>query len=290
MSEPVASALPYSFEVLMRYRLIEIIALWEGRLTTNHLCQSFQIKRQQASKDINKYNQDIAPGNLVLDRKLKGYRPSSTFKPVFTRGIAEEYLLALASNRDISHNFSTLDLGFHQTEILHSPMRHVDPQILRALVQAARTGEKIDMGYVSMTSPDEESRIITPHSLVCTPLRWHVRAYCEKNRDYRDFVLSRFRSINDTGGPSANLKDQDSRWNTEVSIVLRPDPRLTDYQRAIVEHDYGMVDGAHTVRTRSALVPYVIQQLNLDLSKLEIKPEAQQIVVDNLEEVKKHAF
>ena len=153
MSEPVASALPYSFEVLMRYRLIEIIALWEGRLTTNHLCQSFQIKRQQASKDINKYNQDIAPGNLVLDRKLKGYRPSSTFKPVFTRGIAEEYLLALASNRDISHNFSTLDLGFHQTEMLHSPMRHVDPQILRALVQAARTGEKIDMGYVSMTSP-----------------------------------------------------------------------------------------------------------------------------------------
>jgi len=290
MSEPVASALPYSFEVLMRYRLIEIIALWEGRLTTNHLCQSFQIKRQQASKDINKYNQDIALGNLEYDAKLKGYRPAPTFKPVFTRGIAEEYLLALASNRDISHNFSTLDLGFHQTEILRAPMRHVDPQILRALVQAARDGEKIDMGYVSMTSPNEESRIITPHTLVCTPLRWHVRAYCEKNRDYRDFVLSRFRSINGTEGPSANLKDQDSRWNTEVSIVLKPDHRLTSYQRAIVEHDYGMVDGAHTVRTRSALVPYLIQQLNLDLSKLEIKPEAQQIVVDNLEEVRKHTF
>ncbi len=26
-----ALELPYSFEVLMRYRLIEIIALWEGR-------------------------------------------------------------------------------------------------------------------------------------------------------------------------------------------------------------------------------------------------------------------
>jgi predicted DNA-binding transcriptional regulator YafY len=290
MSEPVASALPYSFEVLMRYRLIEIIALWEGRLTTNHLCQSFQIQRQQASKDINKYNQEIAPGNLVLDRKLKGYRPSATFKPVFTRGIAEEYLLALASNREISHNFSTLDLGFHQIEILQSPTRNVDPQILRALVQAARNGEKIDMGYVSMTSPNEESRIITPHTLVCTSLRWHVRAYCEKNRDYRDFVLSRFRSINGTEGTSKNLKDQDSRWNTEVSIELKPDPRLSNYQRAIVEHDYGMVNGQKIVRTRSALVPYAIQQLNIDLSKLEIKPEAQQIVVDNLDEVKKHAF
>lgn len=290
MSEPVASALPYSFEVLMRYRLIEIIALWEGRLTTNHLCQSFQIQRQQASKDINKYNQEIAPDNLVLDRKLKGYRPSATFKPVFTRGIAEEYLLALASNREISHNFSTLDLGFHQIEILQSPTRNVDPQILRALVQAARNGEKIDMGYVSMTSPNEESRIITPHTLVCTSLRWHVRAYCEKNRDYRDFVLSRFRSINGTEGASKNLKDQDSRWNTEVSIELKADPRLSNYQRAIVEHDYGMVNGQKIVRIRSALVPYAIQQLNLDLSKLEIKPEAQQIVVDNLDEVKKHAF
>jgi len=288
--QDTSSAVSYSYEVLMRYRLIEIIAFWEGRLTTNHLSQSFRIQRQQASKDINTYNKVIAQGNLIHDTKLKGYRPSPGFKPVFTKGLAEEYLLALASNHALSQQFSTLDLGFHQTEMLHSPMRHVDPQILRALVQAARDGEKIDMGYVSMTSPNEESRIITPHTLVCTPLRWHVRAYCEKNRDYRDFVLSRFRAINGTEGPSHNLKDRDSRWNTEVSIVLKPDPRLTDYQRAIVEHDYGMVDGAHRVQTRSALVPYVIQQLNLDLSKLEIKPEAQQIVVDNLEEVKKHAF
>lgn len=290
MSASVANASTYSYEVLMRYRLIEIIALWEGRLTTNHLCQSFQIERQQASKYINKYNKELAPGNLVHDSKLKGYRPAEHFKPVFTKGITEEYLLALASNRELSHNFSTLDLGFHQTEMLQSPMRHVDPQILRGLVQAARNGEKIDMGYVSMTSPDEESRIITPHTLVCTPLRWHVRAYCEKNRDYRDFVLSRFRAINDVGGASNTLKAQDKRWNTEVHIVLKPDPRLSAYQRAIVEHDYGMIDGKHIVKTRSALVPYVIQQLNLDLSKLEIKPEAQQIVVDNLEEVKKHAF
>ncbi len=284
------AAQPYSFEVLMRYRLIEIIALWEGRLTTNHLCQSFQIQRQQASKDINKYNKDIAPGNLVHDAKLKGYRPSASFKPVFTQGIAEEYLLALASNREISHHFSSLDLGFHQTEILQTPIRRVEPYILRALVQAARNGEKIDMGYVSLTSPDEESRIITPHTLVCTPLRWHVRAYCEKNRAYRDFVLTRFRSINGIEGVSEHRKEQDLRWNTDVAIVLQPDPRLKPYQRTIVEHDYHMVNGQHIVHTKSALVPYVIQQFNLDLSKLDIKPEAQQIVVANLDEVKPHSF
>ncbi len=290
MTEVVKSQLPYSWEVLMRYRLIEIIALWEGRLTTNHLCNSFQIKRQQASKDINRYNNEIAPGNLVLDRKLKGFRPSDTFKPLFTKGIADEYLHAMASRREIAHTFSSLDLGFDQTEMLHPPVRHVNHDILRALVQAARNGQKIDMGYVSMTSPDEESRIITPHTLVFTPLRWHVRAYCEKNRDYRDFVLSRFRGINGVEGPSTNLKEQDTRWNQQVDIVLKPDPRLTDYQQKIVEHDYAMKDGKHVISTRSALIPYAVQLLNIDLGKLESKPEAQQIVIDNLDEVKRHAF
>jgi len=107
----------------MRYRLIEIIALWEGRLTTNHLCHNSHIQRQQASKDINRYNKEIAPGNLVLDRKLKGYRPSANFKPLFTKVLADEYLHAMASRREIGHTFSSLDLGFDQTEMLHQPVR-----------------------------------------------------------------------------------------------------------------------------------------------------------------------
>jgi len=43
------------WEVLLRYQLIEIIALWEGRIITNHLSGAFGIGRQQASKDINAY-------------------------------------------------------------------------------------------------------------------------------------------------------------------------------------------------------------------------------------------
>lgn len=43
---------PLRWDLLTRYRLIEIVAQWEGRLTTNHLMNSFGIGRQQASKDI----------------------------------------------------------------------------------------------------------------------------------------------------------------------------------------------------------------------------------------------
>lgn len=38
---------PIRWELLIRYRLIEIVALWEGRLTTNHFCNGFGIARQQ---------------------------------------------------------------------------------------------------------------------------------------------------------------------------------------------------------------------------------------------------
>ena len=37
------------WDLALRYRLIETVAWWEGRLTTVHLTQSFGISRQQAS-------------------------------------------------------------------------------------------------------------------------------------------------------------------------------------------------------------------------------------------------
>ena len=120
-----ASGWPLRWELLMRYRLIEIVALWEGRLTTKHLCNSFGIARQQASKDINAYLRDIAPGNLVYDGKLKGYKPAANFTPKVTSGLADEYLHALASTKDFAHTFSQLDLGFAHTEMLTPPLRQV---------------------------------------------------------------------------------------------------------------------------------------------------------------------
>ncbi|OQK62969.1 hypothetical protein XM79_c11864 [Vibrio vulnificus] len=51
---------PIRWDLLFRYRMIEVIALWEGRLTTNHLIKSFGIGRQQASKDINSYLSEVA--------------------------------------------------------------------------------------------------------------------------------------------------------------------------------------------------------------------------------------
>jgi predicted DNA-binding transcriptional regulator YafY len=144
--------------------------------------------------------------------------------------------------------------------------------------------------YVSINNPDREGRIIIPHTLVYTGLRWHVRAWCEKNLEYRDFVLSRFRDIPEILDESEHGVEGDADWNTLVSIRIVPDPRLERAQREVIEVDYGMVDGALDIPTRARLVPYVLQLLHVDPGEPAEDPTAQQIVVENRADLKTWLF
>ena len=57
-------------------------------------------------------------------------------------------------------------------------------------------------------------------------------------------MLSRFRGINGIEGDANMTKVQDDRWNSKIDIVLVPDSRLSDYQKAIIAEDYNMTDGS----------------------------------------------
>ncbi len=281
---------PLRWDLLLRYRLIEIIALWEGRLTTKHLCRVFGMGRQQASKDINEYLRSIAPGNLVYDRHLKGYKPTDDFQPQLTSGTADEYLHLLHRNRELSHTFEPLNLNIANTEVIQAPLRNVHPNIVRPLVQAAREQKRVEVDYVSLSLPDREGRIIAPHTLIYTGLRWHVRAFCEKNMDYRDFVMSRFRGTPEILGNSTQRIEGDRKWQTMVTVRLKPDPRLNAVKRRIIAEDYGMVRGVLRIETRGPLLPYTLHQLQLDPRILAGKPSAQQIVIDNYDAIRPWLF
>ncbi|MFK7864299.1 MAG: WYL domain-containing protein [Pseudohongiellaceae bacterium] len=127
------------------------------------------------------------------DKVLKGYKPSSSLSPKVTSGFPDEYLHLLNRNTDLAKTFESLPFGVSNTEVLSAPVRNIEPSIIRAIVNAARQEMRLDVDYVSVNNPNDEGRVIVPHTLVFTGLRWHVRAWCEKNMDYRDFVLSRFR-------------------------------------------------------------------------------------------------
>lgn len=275
------------WDLALRYRLIETVAWWEGRLTTNHLKQSFGISRQQASKDINTYIAEHAPKNLEYDKHLKGYVPSKQFKPLFIDDSASAYLHLLNQNHERAPHIEGLALAYTHTEVLGVPDRSVRPEVLRPLLKACRDNLRLECDYVSFSTPEGETRLIAPHTLIYTGMRWHVRSYCEKNRDYRDFVLSRFRGTPELmDDRSEQGREHDDDWETRVSVIITPDSRLEPQQRSIIEADYGMQDGQLVIETRGPLVQYVLQRYQIDPTKVHTKAIAQQIVVGNLDELR----
>ncbi len=275
------------WDLALRYRLIETVAWWEGRLTTNHLMQSFGISRQQASKDINTYIAEHAPKNLEYDKHLKGYVPSKQFKPLFIDDSASAYLHLLNQNHERAPHIEGLAVAYTHTEVLGVPDRSVRPKVLRPLLKACRDNLRLECDYVSFSTPEGETRLIAPHTLIYTGIRWHVRAYCEKNRDYRDFVLSRFRDTPELmDDRSEQGREQDDDWETRVSVIITPDSRLEPRQRSIIEADYGMQDGQLVIETRGPLVQYVLQRYQIDPTKVHTKAIAQQIVVGNLDDLR----
>ena len=281
---------PYRYDLLQRYRLIEIVSLWEGKLNAGHLIEHFGIGRQQASKDINTYLTQVAPGNLVYNASRKGYEPSESFNPAVTSGIVDEYLQLVHRNSDLNSTFESLTLGFAHTCSVPSPSFQVKPHVLRPIVKACRTHERVEVDYRSVNSPNKDGRIIVPHAIVHSGMRWHVRAYCEKNKDFRDFVLTRFFGKPDIIGKSDISPEEDLTWHTRVNVCFKPDPRLSAEQQLVVANDYGMEDGMLVITVRAALVHYLLQIMRVDPHIIHAKPSAQQIVIDNMEAIEKWLF
>lgn len=257
------------------YAFIEIIIQWEGRLTLQHLQQEFGFGRSKAKKLLNEYL-ELQPSNLTYDASLKGHKPSNCFTPAFTQGHIDEYCRSELS--DV--------IGI---QLLEAPLRNIDPNLIRPILRAIRNQQRIDIGYQSLSSPDYESRIISPHSLVFDGLRYHVRAHCEKNNAYRDFVLSRFCFESEAlkpefEGPSEFGKEQDSEWNTQLVLSIEPDNRLNEQQQRIIGLDYQMQQNeqgpwTREIPVRAALARYLLQRLRLD--QYQPKPEAQQIMISS---------
>ncbi|MEA1080108.1 helix-turn-helix transcriptional regulator [Marinobacter qingdaonensis] len=273
---------PIRWDLLLRYRLIETIALWEGRLTTNHICHSFGIGRQQASKDINTYLRELAPGNLVYDRHLKGYVPAAKFQPVVTRGQIGEYLDLLARQQSLSSTFESLNISLPESTVVQGPNRIISPDTMRAVVLATRHGRQLRASYVSLSRPEAVESILEPHTLVCTGTSWHLRAWCESNREFRDFALSRFHRPPEALRQRAKHgRQQDQDWNREVTMVVTPDQRLTEAQQQIIARDYGMEQGRLEIKTRAALAPYMLSRLGITLDNQHPDPLVQQLELAN---------
>lgn len=266
-----------------RYRYAELIAWWEGQVNTRQLVEQFGLSRQQASSDINTYNR-LTADNLAYDASRKAWVPVAAFRRHYISDDVTEYLTRIQTGYCIS----APSILPHET--LQLPTRQVAPEVMRGLIAGIRQQQRLEVDYVSLSNPNRQGRIIAPHTFVNTGLRWHLRAWCEKSGEYRDFVLSRFRGEPELLGKSEHTVEHDRAWNTEVTLIFTPDPRLPEAKREVLEHDYQMTDGRLHLRTRACLVQYLIQEMQVSTKVWDGTPEAQQLVLVNRDDVREWLF
>src|SRR5262249_51242169 len=124
---------------------------------------------------------------------------------------------------------------------------------------------------------------ITPHAFGSDGLRWHVRAYCHIDKQFKDFLLSRCLQTRGDGEPEAK-PDEDVLWKESCVVVLSPNPVLSASQQAIVAQDYDMSDGCVSVPVRKALLYYFQKRLRLDAGGGLDGPHETPVVIANREE------
>ena len=273
-----------------RYRFIELMAYWEGRINATILKQQFGLSRQQCSDALNAYVKQ-APENLQYDASSKVYLPLTTFQRQYISDDVMEYFLWLQNGSAALENKNEQEKPlFLPNAALNLPARKVSPEVMRILTTAIRKQRRIEVDYVSLNNPNREGRIIAPHTFINTGLRWHLRAWCEKSRAYRDFVLSRFRGQPELKDRSDHTAEQDTAWNTLITVILQPDQRLSPEKREVLENDYQMQNGQLHIRTRACLVNYLLREMQINTKMLDGTPEAQQLVCVNLLDIKQWLF
>ncbi|MFN7305272.1 MAG: WYL domain-containing protein, partial [Acetobacteraceae bacterium] len=161
-----------------------------------------------------------------------------------------------------------------------TPVRGVNAETLRSVIAAIHRSEAIEVKYQSLSRPEPRRRWIAPHAIGFDGFRWHTRAFCMTDRNFKDFLLSR---IMETGGtrPSEIGADGDSEWNEMVTLEIGPHPELSATQKKVIALDYGMISGRASIPVRKALLFYALRRLGLDTDPAARRAQDQQIVLLN---------
>ncbi|WP_022673620.1 WYL domain-containing protein [Novosphingopyxis baekryungensis] len=267
-----------------RLEFIEFRLGWEGGVRRGDIRSLFGVSEPQASKDLTEY-QKRAPNNAIYDASAKRYVASPSFEPVFMQDGPDEYLLRLRSLAEGLTAPGESWIGSHpEVDIVLTPARQVDEGCLKAVLDTHRVGGSLEVLYQSMSAerPKPIWRRITPHAFGYDGFRWHVRAYCHLTDKFKDFLLPRILKARDPGKGGVT-GEYDHLWQERFEVEIAPHPNLAAAQRAIVERDYGMVDGIARLPVRFAMLFYVLKRLGLLDSPEEKPARSQHIIVANRE-------
>ncbi|MCL5061170.1 MAG: WYL domain-containing protein [Candidatus Thermoplasmatota archaeon] len=196
-----------------RLQYIEIMAWYAGVVTRSDVARAFSLSDPAATKDLKLYG-NLAPGNLVYSHGVFGFVPGAGFVPVFADLAPAVVLPVIAANLAVANGpYGDERVYGLPTASLPLPARLPSPQTLAQITRAIHGRRKLRVSYRSLSTRESgAARVLEPHTLVNTGLRWHVRAYSEDTCDFRDFVLSRVMAAECLDAPAESGEQYDDDW------------------------------------------------------------------------------
>lgn len=252
------------------FEFIDALLTWEGQFNVSDLVELATVSRQTAQNFTHLYKKKY-PTHYTYNPSQKTNIVNGTFVAHHWNGSFRDYQRLLGNK--LSSNLMDLDTICS----LHNPLHH---KTLRILNHACRKQLVLEVDYGSLSDANNhDGRLIAPHSIVMDGLRAHVRAFCFKNNEYRDFIVGRFRSFPQVERAVTEEVGAlyDKKWNKKIELVLCADPSLNQAQKQNIEMEYQMEQGQRIVNTPIALLPYVMKRLRLD--SRQQTPEAQQLII-----------
>ncbi|WMO15279.1 WYL domain-containing protein [Pseudoalteromonas piscicida] len=270
-------------QVRERLSFIDFYVFFLGKIGRKDLIERFGISAPAATRDFRLYN-EIAPNNLIYRPNERAYVKADEFK-LLTPPSVEKCLSTLSFGFG---DFEAIDssLGICESSILGAP----NLQTLAVVTRTIHNKKSIKIKYFSHTS-GESLKEIVPHTLVNTGMRWHCRAWDRDKQRFSDFVINRIiDTFEDNLTPESKgheLKVEDKEWNTKITLVLVPHPRLAGKSKPI-ELDYNMSKGQIKVESRLATASYLLVGWDVDYTENAIeKREEYRLALHNRDEIYK---
>lgn len=261
---------PAQWAAMERLRFIERSAFWRGEVNRQDLVETFGLSMAQCSADLQRY-QELNPGAIVYNLKRKRYEGSRDLVPMCHQPSLEEAMVLFLPEGAKAGRVASLQwmkedaAAGAKVEVLEMPQRRPLLPVTRRVFLAVSRDQRVRVKYYSVHGASAQWRWLRPHAFAHDGNRWHVRAWCETNNEFRDYNLSRIREA-EWPEPADPLGVEDRDWQEMVTLTLRPSHQLNDEQRRAVELDFGMKEGVLKLKVRKALENYLRDRLHLPLA------------------------
>jgi hypothetical protein len=226
--------------------------------------EGFGISAAQATSDLQRYF-ELNEGACFYSTNRKRYEANQEMRCVLHQPILEEGL-TLAFGEMVGERWQRDRVWTRGKPGLlgavNLPSRNGTPWVERVMVLAAQEMRRVRVKYVSVNSGKSRWREMVPRSFGWDGRRWHARAFCLENNDWRDFVLGRMAEA-EWPGKAVEVPD-DGAWDRWVVVTLKVNPELDAVQRRALRMDYELESDVLEIRVREAMRPYLLAEMFLE--------------------------